>query len=105
MLHEFQNFFKHADNDPTATIAYEARALHYLTLEACHLYRHLAADTHLNHRQLKEALVFEVWFATKYPHLLSDPSGFRDLKDGFRLESFDPDDFEIIRIALGIKCP
>jgi hypothetical protein len=105
ILHEYQNFFKHADEDPTATINYEPRALHYLLLEACHLYRHLASDVHLKHRQLKEALAFEVWFAMKYPHLLIDPRALEKLGDmvGFQLERFDPDDFEIMRTALGIK--
>lgn len=103
LLHDAQNFFKHSDKDPAATLDYKPEMLHFLTIEACHLYRYLASDMHLKHRQLKEAIAYEIWFSAKYPHLLIDPSGFQKYMAGFGLHDCDPDDFQVFRIALGIK--
>lgn len=102
-LHEAQNFFKHADKDPAVTFDYQPQMLHYLLMEACQLYRQLASDDHLKHRLLKEGVMYEIWFSFKYPHLLLDPDAPRKLTEGRGLQAFDPDDFEVVRMTLGIK--
>ena len=101
-FHEAQNFFKHADKDAGATYDYEPQGLHYLLREACQLYRQLASGDHLKHHQLKEAVMYEIWFSFKYPHLLLDPDAPRKLAKDKKLQAFDPNDFEVVRIALGI---
>lgn len=103
LLHNFQNFFKHADNDSAVTINYEPRALHFLALEACILYKQLASDSYFKRSPMKEAFFFEVWFSAKYPNLLIDPVSFTTLMERFGLTEFNPDDFETIRMAIGIK--
>lgn len=66
-LHEPRNFFKHADNDPDKTLEYDAQGLPFLLLEACHLYRRLASDNYLKHRQCQAVIIFEIWFCLAYP--------------------------------------
>lgn len=61
-LHKAQNFFKHADQDPDRTLEYESEALHFLLAETCYLYRHLASEKYLKHRQCIEAIAYELWF-------------------------------------------
>jgi hypothetical protein len=42
-------------------------------------------------------------FSFKYPHLLLDPDAPRKLAKSTRLRAFNPDDFEVFRMALGIQ--
>lgn len=100
VLHSAQNFFKHADRDTAAELDYDPQMLHFLMLETCHLYRHLASDQHLGYHQLKEALAFEIWFTLKYPRLLIDPDAFRKFPGGEVIENISPDDFEFWRDAI-----
>jgi hypothetical protein len=104
LFHKPQNFAKHADRDPQGICDYQPRVLHYLLLETCQLYRQLASDDHLEHRQIKEALMYEIWFSLKYPHLLCDPDAPRKIVNSTMLQEFNPDDFEVVRKALGIEC-
>jgi hypothetical protein len=101
LLHESANFFKHADRDPTGTFDYEPQMLHYLLLEACQVHRELM--THLALQYSKESVAYQLWFSFKYPHLLRDPVAFRTLIQGKKLDRFNPDDFQIMRMMIGIE--
>jgi len=101
VLHEAQNFFKHADKDEEASLEYKEEMTHFLLAETCYLYRHLASNNHLAHRQLKEAIAFEIWFALKYPHLLKEGASLENLPGGENVAKADPNDFEFWREAIG----
>lgn len=102
LLHEAQNFFKHADEDPGATYDYEPQGLHHLLLEACQLYVQLVSSDHSKELQIKEIVMYQIWFSCKYPHLLLDPDAIQKLAKGTRLQEFNPDDIEVFRKAFGI---
>jgi len=71
-LHKAQNFSKHADQDSEDILDYEIESLPFKIYEACYLFRHLASNNHLKYRQSNSAILFELWFGLKYPHLLKD---------------------------------
>jgi hypothetical protein len=100
LLHESQNFFKHADRDTDAKLEFRPEWIKFVLLEACHLYRHLASANHLNKGQLKEAICFEIWFSMSHPQYLIDPEKLKHVMTGFNLSNVDPKDFEIFRMAL-----
>lgn len=102
-LHKAQNFFKHADRDPDRTLEYESKVLHFLLAETCYLYRHLASEKYLKHRQRIEAIAYELWFALAYPHLLKDPEAFKEFLQLLNFSNVDSNDFEAFRLALNIK--
>ncbi|MCX7275666.1 MAG: hypothetical protein NTV19_21570, partial [Burkholderiales bacterium] len=102
VLHEYQNYFKHADQDHSASIDYEPRSLHFLILESCILYRALLDNAKYKRPMIRETVIFWVWFAAKHPHLLTESSSFQKLMANFAPDSWDPNDFDIIRSALGI---
>jgi len=104
-LREAQNFFKHAGKDPLAKLDYEPKMLHYLLVEACQLYRHMTNDPNFKIQPMIEAIAYEFWFSRKYPHLLENPEALRKTLEGTRLQVFDPNDFGVVRLALGIRMP
>jgi hypothetical protein len=95
-LHKAQNFSKHADKDPDGVLEYETEMLHFMLLEACHLYRHLSSDMYLGYHQCKEALVYELWFAAAYPHLIKVPEELKTFMGSFDFADIDPDDFDAV---------
>lgn len=98
-LRKAQNFAKHADRDPEEILEYETKALPFRIYEACHLYRHLASNLHLKHKQSNSAILFEIWFAHKYPHLLNDTKGYFTLLKSLGLtEKFSTDNYEMFRL-------
>jgi len=98
-LHKAQNFSKHANRDPKETLEYETRTLPYVIYEACHLYRHLASNKHLKHNQSQSAILYEIWFAHKYPHLLKDKEEYFNLMKIFGLtDNFSVGDFEMFKL-------
>lgn len=101
ILHEAANFFKHADKDDGSSFNYKEETTHFLLAETCYLYRHLASNNHLSYRQLKEAIVFEIWFALKYPHLLKEGASLTNLPGGEHLVRADPNDYEFWIEAVG----
>lgn len=56
-LNEAQNFFKHADRDPGASIQFETKQNQILLLDACWAYRRLTGE------RLPLLGVFEMWAA------------------------------------------
>ena len=72
-LHKEQNYFKHADKDHDEDLEYDPDCFQYLLVEACHLYRWLASEKYLKHRQCSSAIIYEIWFSMAHPHLLKDP--------------------------------
>lgn len=104
-LHKAQNFFKHAGKDPLGKLDYEPKMLHYFLVEACQLYRQMTHDPHFQLQPMIEAIAYEFWFSRKYPHLLEDAEALRKTLEGTRLQAFEPNDFAVVRLALGIRMP
>jgi len=98
-LHEAQNFSKHADKDSEDVLFYETDAVSFRILEACHLFRHLVSDKCLKYRQSPSAIMFEVWFCLKYPHLLKDQIRTNKFFQTLGMpKDFRADDFETLKI-------
>jgi hypothetical protein len=69
VLHEPQNFYKHADKDAAdATIVHNSLMTEMLIGESCQLFRFLSGD-YENFKNEIELQVFEIWFILKYPWL------------------------------------
>jgi len=68
ILHEPQNFFKHADqdSDPNAVIEFKPELTVFSLLDALKLYRELTG------RPMREDLVLQGWFGIVYPKLMRD---------------------------------
>ncbi|MFA4981349.1 MAG: hypothetical protein WC592_02630 [Candidatus Omnitrophota bacterium] len=98
-LHKAQNFFKHADNDSDDILSYENDILPFCIVEACHLFRYVASDKCLKYRQSQPALLFEIWFWLKYPHLLKDLAETEKFLQAVGMpKSFSVDDFEVLKM-------
>jgi len=100
-LHESQNFFKHADRDSDASLDFNPEWIKFVILEACILIRQISQDA--NSPLLKECILFEIWFANSYPQYLKDPEIFNSFMSQYNIKSANWQDFEIMRMALGIK--
>jgi hypothetical protein len=59
-----ENFFKHANRDPDASLEFKAEQTHFLLVECADAYRTLTG------RYLRELVAFLAWFMLEYPHLL-----------------------------------
>ncbi len=68
LLHEPQNFFKHADRDPdpNAVIEFKPELTPFLLIDALRLYRELKG------RPMREELVLQTWFGIMYPNVMRD---------------------------------
>lgn len=62
-LNEAENFFKHADNDPTGVLQFSPSLTELMIWEACMAYFQLSGE------QLILAKVFNAWFSVRNPHL------------------------------------
>lgn len=98
-FHKTPNFSKHAKKDHEKILDYETKVLPFNIYEACHLYRHLASNLHLKHRQSNPATLFEIWFGHKYPNLLKDKEEyFTFLRLAGMPEHFSTDDYETLKL-------
>jgi hypothetical protein len=66
LMNSAQNFFKHADKDPDATLEFFPASTPFYLMDAVVLYRQL------NGSSPPAAKAFEVWFSLNYPHVLAD---------------------------------
>jgi len=98
-IRKAQNFSKHADDDSVAVLSYEDDALPFRIIEACYLFRHIASDKCLKYRQSQSALMFEIWFWLKYPHLLKDLAKTKKFLQAAGMpKSFDVNNFEMLKM-------
>ena len=102
-LHESQNFFKHADRDADALLEFNPEWVKFVLLETCHLFRNLAAHKDFKQRQLKEAILYELWFSLAYPQYLIDPTKFHNLLTRFNIRHTKATDFDVFLMVLGIE--
>jgi hypothetical protein len=100
-IRKAQNFSKHADKDPEDILEWETTSVHFSLFEVCHLYRHLASDLHLKHRQSSPAILFEIWFGHKYPNLLLDKEEYLSfLRSAGLPDNFSTEDYELLKLAV-----
>ncbi len=98
-IRKAQNFSKHADKDLGIVLSYETNTLPFRIIEACYLFRHIASNKCLKYRQSQSAIMFEIWFQLKYPHLLKEPVETNKLFQSTGiLKSFNIDDFEVLKL-------
>lgn len=71
MLRKPQNFFKHAEEDPTGSIEFDAREPDFLLFACGEVYHTLTG------RHLRELWAFLWWFTLEYPDIVK-PGAFRD---------------------------
>lgn len=65
-LNKAQNFFKHADNDPSGELHFNAELTELLLFDACLMYQSIAG------RHLREGQLFMIWYMVKYPEIFLD---------------------------------
>ncbi len=92
---EAQNFLKHADRDPEASLKFNREINSIVLFDACHLCENVTGK---HFTEIPEIHVFVGWFYMKYPDLLIEGA----FKDEFvkLLEGIDTDDFEIVISAI-----
>jgi len=97
-IHKAQNFSKHSDRDLDSVLSYETDILPFRIIEACYLFRHVSSNKCLKYKQSHSAIMFEIWFWFKYPHLLKDSVETKKFLQIVGMpESFRVDDFEILK--------
>jgi hypothetical protein len=93
VLHEPQNFHKHADKEPAdATLGHNSLITNMLIVESCQLFRLLSGD-YENFKDEIELLVFEIWFILKYPWVADDLEFINHHPFGPDLRTLEVDDF------------
>lgn len=65
-INEAENFFKHADNDPTKLLEFNPVTTEFLLWDACVTYRTLTSE------EIPLTFLFIIWFYTKNTDLLGD---------------------------------
>lgn len=92
IFNEAQNFFKHADRDPSENLKFHYEATKYYLLDAALLYNQLTG------RQFPEMTGLFGWFLVKFPDLLGDDP---NLQAAMKLaKGVNPDDFELLLYAI-----
>ena len=84
ILHEPQNFFKHADKnrDPNEIIEFQPEVTPFFLLDALRMYREVKG------RPMREELVFQSWFGIVHPKLMRDTPVTRIFRD--KLKGVNP---------------
>jgi hypothetical protein len=100
-LNEAQNFFKHADKHPEATLDFNPELQYFFIRDAIQLYANLTA-----YSPFPEAILYCFWFSKKYPEEVTKttPTEEERIVDMFKQSifqgGFDPDNFEMMRLLL-----
>ncbi|MEE8156101.1 MAG: hypothetical protein V3T53_14205 [Phycisphaerales bacterium] len=96
-LNRAQNFFKHADNDPSGELHFHAGQTEFLLFDACLMYQSIAG------RHLREGYLFMVWHMVKYPEIYLDDASKQFIA---HLQAFDftskPEMYELIKLGTPI---
>lgn len=83
-----QNFFKHADRDPSEILEFRTAITPFFLLDAVQLYGQLTGGLPT------EQYVYLAWFNVKYPDLLSDGPDKHFIKNALG-EGLDPTNFQL----------
>jgi len=94
-LSEAENYFKHAERDPEATLEFRPLLTQCFLIDALHLHQQLTQSV------FSEAIVYGVWFARKYPDTFEE-GAFKTLMFTAVGRDFDPDDFILMRMVLSV---
>jgi hypothetical protein len=62
-INEAENFFKHADNDPSASLKFDPRQTEILIVDACSQYYKLTGE------DLPLSVIFRAWYIANNPEL------------------------------------
>jgi hypothetical protein len=81
MLHEYQNFFKHADRDPEEMLTFNPTVNEYYLLNACQLYRNLTSE------RVPLLMLFTGWWQARHPDLIEETRQVHEV-----LRTIDPND-------------
>lgn len=84
-------------------LEYNPDWVRFVLLETCHLFRNLAAHKDVKQEQLKEAMLYQLWFALAYPEYLVDPTKFDNLLTTFNIRHTKAIHFDVFRVVLGIE--
>jgi hypothetical protein len=98
-IREPQNFFKHADRDPDAVLAFAPARTHFVIFDAMMICESLQIPLS------SEREMFSIWFALQYPDTLDwavAPSWMSQLRAGLDdyLDPLDPLDLKLFRELL-----
>jgi hypothetical protein len=97
VLTDAQNFFKHADRDPDATLDFYPGATPFLMFDAVLLHHELRRDSGAN-PWIAETLVFMQWFGLKYPDSVGGI--LHEASVTMASRGMSPDDFDLFRLVL-----
>jgi hypothetical protein len=93
LLHESQNFHKHADKESAdAILEHNPLIGQMLMLESCQLFRTLVG-AYEGYKDEIELQVFEIWFILRYPWVADDISFVKHHPFGCDLMALPIDDF------------
>lgn len=92
-LTEAENFFKHADRDPTAVLEFRKEPTHFFILDA------LLLHSQLTKTLSQESNVFLIWFYAAYPEVLTDGT-LGALSASVNSIGVDPNDLSLFRALL-----
>lgn len=67
-MKEARNHFKHADNDPEATIDFNPEINEYFLFDACEKYQDMTSE------KVPYFIIYRVWFASKHPNICIFPN-------------------------------
>ncbi len=98
LLNEPQNFFKHADRDPEASLDFHPEFPHFFLFDAIQTYQELTQEP-----LFPEARIYLFWFLHKYPEFIEylEETEFKsNILPGLRNVGFDHNNFRMIRLML-----
>ena len=95
IINKAQNFFKHANKDPSDEFDFRQEFTRFLLIDALDLYRQLAGE------MFHEGKVYQTWFTLTYKDFLVES----ELKKQLTTlgEGVDPDDFDMLCELLELK--
>lgn len=94
-LDRAKNFFKHADRDAEEVLDFYPCSTAWLLFEA------VLIHVVITKAYLPETLVFISWINLKYPDILLE-GPVKTIIQGALREGLDPDDFDLLRVALNL---
>jgi len=92
-LSEAENYFKHAERDPAATLEFPTDLTQIFLIDALHLHQQLTKSI------FPEAFVYGVWFARKYPDTIAE-GVLKTIVSTAEGQDLDFDDFAVMSTVL-----
>jgi hypothetical protein len=82
MINEAENFFKHADRDPSALLKFNPEQTEFLLLDALKMYLQLTEEIP------EDMWIFVGWFLIKYPDVVSPDLQDQLVEKGLNINTF-----------------